>query len=174
MTHLQYNFSNIPASMPNSLGFESVFFLVVVIILLLQLRTRRVKFFGLVIMPLLMLLITLPLVATGLSSGLLGILLIGLGLIIGVGIGLIVGSMMEVKVDEKDGSMVLKGSILAVLLWAAIIGLRIFGKDLLGGIGIIDMGLLTSMFLTMAVSSIIARRGFLYWRYLQMKKARIN
>lgn len=158
--------------MSNSPGFESVFFLVVIIILLLQLRTRRVRLFGLVIMPLFMLLFTLPLVAIGLSPGLLGIIFIGLGFIIGAGIGLAVGSMMEVKVNEKDGSMVLKGSMLAVLLWAAIIGLKIYGKDLLNGIGIIDMGLVTSMFLMMAVGSMITRRGFLYWRYLQMKKTR--
>lgn len=172
MVHLQYDFSNSQLFMSNSPGFESVFFLVVIIILLLQLRTRRVRLFGLVIMPLFMLLFTLPLVAIGLSPGLLGIIFIGLGFIIGAGIGLAVGSMMEVKVDEKDGSMVLKGSMLAVLLWAAIIGLKIYGKDLLNGIGIIDMGLVTSMFLMMAVGSMITRRGFLYWRYLQMKKTR--
>ena len=158
--------------MSNSQGFESVYFLVVIIILLLQLRTRRVGLFGLVLMPLAMLLFTLPLVAMGLPLDLPGIILVALGFIVGVGIGLAVGSMMQVKVDEKDGSMVLKGSILAVLLWAAIIGLKIYGKDLLGSIGIIDMGLLTSMFLMMAVGSMISRRGFLYWRYWQMKKAR--
>jgi hypothetical protein len=73
-----------------------------------------------------------------------------------------------VKIDEKDGSMVLKGSLLAVLLWAAIIGLKIYGKDLLGGIGLIDAGLITSTFLMLTVGMMISRRAFVYWRYLQM------
>ncbi len=157
--------------MPNSLEFGSIYFLVVIIILLLQLRRRRVKFFGLVIMPLFMLLFTLPLIMIDFSVSLLGVILLALGFIIGAGIGIAVGSMMEVQVDEKDGTMVLKGSILAVALWAGIIGLKIFGKGLINSIGVVDMGLVTSMFLMMAVASMITRRGYVYWRYMQMKKS---
>jgi hypothetical protein len=155
----------------NSLAFESIFFLVVIILLVFQLRRRRVRFFGLVILPLIMLLFTLPIIMPDVSTSLLGIVLIALGLVIGAGIGIAIGSMMKVEVDEKDGSMVLKGSILAVALWAGIIGLKIFGKDLINSIGIIDMSLVTSMFLMMAVASMITRRGYVYWRYLQMKNA---
>lgn len=171
MSLLQYYFPGSQAMPSNSLAFESVYFLVVIIILLLQLRRRRVRFFGLVIMPLFMLLFTLPMILPDVSTNLPGIVLIALGLIIGAGIGIAIGSMMNVEVDEKDGSMVLKGSILAVLLWAAIIGLKIFGKDFINSIGVIDMSLVTSMFLMMAVASMITRRGYVYWRYLQMKKA---
>lgn len=171
MSHLQYDFSGSQDMMSNSLAFESIFFLVVIILLIFQLRRRRVRFFGLVIMPLIMLLFSFPMVMPELSMGLLEIILVGLGFIMGVGIGIAVGSMMEVQVDEKDGSMLLKGSILAVLLWAGIIGLKIFGKDFIKSIGVIDVGLVTSIFLMMAVGTMIARRGFVYWRYLQMKKA---
>ena len=155
-------------------GFDNVFFVIVLAILLLQLRTRRVRFIGLVVMPVLMLLLTLPLVSMELFSGPLGMALIALGFIIGIGIGVVVGSMMEVKVDPKDGSMLLKGSILAVLVWAAVIGLKIYGKDLLGSTGIVDLGLLTSVFLMMTVGMMIARRAVTYWRYLQMKKGLAN
>lgn len=171
MSHLQYDFSSGQTMMSGSLAFESIYFLVVILILLLQLRRRRVRVFGLVILPLFMLLFTFPLILPDVSTSLPGIVLITLGLIIGAGIGIAIGSMMKVEVDEKDGSMVLKGSILAVLLWAGIIGLKIFGKDFINSIGVIDMGLVTSMFLMIAVGSMITRRGFVYWRYMQMKKA---
>jgi hypothetical protein len=160
--------------MPNTQAFDTVFFVIVLFVLLLQLRTRRVRLFGLVVMPLLMLALTVPLVSMELFSGPIGIALLALGFIVGVGFGIVIGSMMEVKVDEKDGSMVLKGSVLAVLLWAAVIGLKIFGKDLLGSYGLIDMGLLTSAVLMLTVGSMISRRGFVYWRYLQMKKTPVS
>jgi hypothetical protein len=169
-----YNFSNFSSSqagMSNAQGFGDVFFIVVLVILLLQLRTRRVKLFGLVVMPFVMLLLTLSLVAVEMPSSLMGIALIGLGFIVGIGVGLAIGSMMEVKVDEKDGAMVLKGSILAVLVWAVIIGLKIYGKGLIAGIGIIDVNLLTTVFLVLTVGTMIGRRGMVYWRYLEMKKA---
>lgn len=154
----------------DSQGFGNVYFIVILFILLLQLRTRRVKLFGLVVMPVLMLLLTLPLVAMELNSGLVGLALLGVGLLIGVGIGIAIGSMMEVKVDEKDGTMLLKGSILAVLVWAVIIGVKIYGKGLLGSFGLLDWNMLTSIFLMLSVGTMIARRAFVYWRYLQMKK----
>ena len=156
--------------MPNSQAFDSVFFLIVLIILLLQLRTRRVRLFGLVIMPLIMLFLTLSFVAVDMPTDPAGIALLAVGFMIGIGIGLVIGSLMEVKVDEKDGSMVLKGSILAVLVWAVIIGLKIYGKDWLGSSGLIDWNLLASIFLMVTVGTMMARRGFVYWRYWQMKK----
>lgn len=125
-------------------------------------------------MPLIMLLLTLPLIAVDLPSSPVGIALLGVGLIIGVGIGIGIGSMMEVKVDEKEGTMVLKGSILAVLMWAVILGLKIYGKGFQGSTGLIDLNLLTSVFLMITVGMMIARRGYVYWRYMQMKKTMTN
>lgn len=155
-------------------GADNIFFIVVLLILLLQLRTRRVKVLGLVVMPVLMLLLTIPMVALEASSGILGIGLLALGFVVGIGLGAIIGMMMEVKVDEKDGTMLLKGSILAVLVWAVVIGLKIYGKDILGSFGLIDLGLLTSVFLMITVGTMISRRAVTYWRYLQMKKGLAN
>lgn len=171
MDNLQYSFSDSQVIMPNGQDFSIIFFFVVLLILLLQLRTRRVRLLGLVVMPIFMLLLTIPFILVELFSGPLAIALLALGFIVGAGIGVAIGSMMEVKINEKDGSMLLKGSLLAVLLWAAVIGLKIFGKDILGSIGLIDMGLVTSTFLVLTVGSMISRRAMVYWRYLQMKKS---
>jgi hypothetical protein len=157
--------------MPNSQDISGVFFLVVILVLLLQLRTRRIRPPVLVIMPVLMLLLTVPFVVSELFTGPLGIALLTLGFIVGAGIGVAIGSMMEIKIDEKDGRILLKGSLLAVALWAAIIGLKIYGKSLLGSIGLVDINMLTSVFLMVTIGSMIARRAFVYWRYLQMKKS---
>jgi membrane protein CcdC involved in cytochrome C biogenesis len=168
---LQNSFFNGQVIMPDNQNIGSIVFLVVILVLLLQLRTRRVRLLGLVLMPIFMLLLTIPFIIVELFSGPLGVVLLVVGFTVGAGIGVAIGSMMEVKIDEKDGSMVLKGSLLAVLLWAAIIGLKIYGKDLLGGIGLIDAGLITSTFLMLTVGMMISRRAFVYWRYLQMKKS---
>ncbi len=138
------------------------------LILLLQLRERRVRLWSLLIMPVLMLWITTSVVYTELSSGIVNLLLIAAGLAIGLVLGLIIASRMEVKVDEQ-GRMVLRGSILAVLIWMAIIVLKLYGKSLLAGFGLIDVGVLTSVFLTMTLGGTISRRAYLYWIYLKKK-----
>ena len=67
--------------------------------------------------------------STELSSGIVNLLLIAVGLAIGLALGLIIASRMEVKIDEQ-GRMILKGSTVAVLIWAVIIVLKIYGKEL--------------------------------------------
>lgn len=169
---MQYDFyglsgGNAASSPPQ--GFQGIVFIVALAMLLLQLRTRRVRPVGLVVMPVLMLAITIPLVFMEPVSPA-GLAALALGLAMGAGIGAAIGSMMEVRIDERDGSMLLRGSIVAMLAWAAVIGLKLYGKGLLAGFGLVDAGLLTSAFLMITIGMMIARRAIVYWRYLQMKK----
>jgi membrane protein CcdC involved in cytochrome C biogenesis len=122
------------------------------------------------IMPLFMLMVTSAVVYTELSSGPLNLLPIAAGFAIGIGFGIVIGSRMEVKVDER-GRMLLKGSTVAVLIWVAIIALKIYGKSLLGSFGLIDLGILTSIFLAMTLGTMIARRAYVYWQYRLKKQA---
>jgi membrane protein CcdC involved in cytochrome C biogenesis len=58
-----------------------------------------------------------------------------------------------------------------MLIWVAIIALKIYGKSLLGSFGLIDLGILTSIFLAMTLGTMIARRAYVYWQYRLKKQA---
>lgn len=120
------------------------------------------------IMPVIMLLLTWTVISIEFSSGIWNLLLIAAGLAVGLGLGVIIATRIEVKVDEK-GRMVLKGSTVAVLIWAVIIVLKIYGKSWLAGVGLIDVGVLTSIFLAMTLGAMVSRRAYLYWQYLKKK-----
>jgi len=94
----------------NMFGSQS-FILVIIIIVLLQLRERRVKLWRLMILPTFMFFITLLLVQSVIFTSLLNFSLITAAFIMGVLIGIAVGSFISVKVD-KDGNMILKGSLM--------------------------------------------------------------
>ncbi|MGZ7043228.1 MAG: DUF1453 domain-containing protein [Methanobacterium sp.] len=146
------------------------FLLVILLVVILQLRQRRVRSWTLMIMPALLSLITIPLVISELYSAF-NIIILVISFIAGIAIGILIGKFMEVKIDE-NGSMILKGSFIAVLLWIAIILLKLYGKDVLVGTRLIELNLLTSAFLVMTLGGMISRRVFIYWKYLQFRKER--
>ncbi|MGZ7116259.1 MAG: DUF1453 domain-containing protein [Methanobacterium sp.] len=146
------------------------FLLVILLVVILQLRQRRVRSWTLMIMPALLSLITIPLVISELYSAF-NIIILVISFIAGIAIGILIGKFMEVKIDE-NGSMILKGSFIAVLLWIATILLKLYGKDVLVGTRLIELNLLTSAFLVMTLGGMISRRVFIYWKYLQFRKER--
>ena len=75
---------------------------------------------------------------------------------------------MEVKIDE-DGTMLLKGSHIAIIIWITIIAIKIYGKNVLGSIGF-EINLLTSIFLMITLGAMISRYSIIYWKYAQFKK----
>lgn len=151
------------------LSSNDQFYLVfVALVLLLQLRERRVRWWSLMIMPVIMLVFTGAIITTELSSGIVNLLLIAVGFAMGIALGVIIALRIQVKIDEK-GRMVLKGSTVAVLIWAVVILLKIYGKSWLAGVGLIDAGVLTSIFLAMTLGAMISRRAYLYWQYLKKK-----
>ncbi|MGZ7208671.1 MAG: DUF1453 domain-containing protein, partial [Methanobacterium sp.] len=145
------------------------FLLIILIIVLLQLRTRKIRRpFTLMIMPVALSIFTIPLVSTELFSVFNAVIIIIAG-IIGITIGILIGKFMEIKIDEK-GFMILKGSFIAVILWIAIILLKFYGKDVLVGTRLLEINLLTSAFLVMTMGGMFSRRIFIYWKYFQFKK----
>ncbi len=150
-------------------SFGQVYLLIILLVVILQMRQRRVKIWTLAIMPVFLLLVTVPMVSPELNTGWLNLAAIGAGLVLGFGIGLLIGSMMQVKVDT-DGTMVLKGSLLVVLLWGGVIAAKLFGKGLLGDTGLFSFDLLTSAFLMMTLGTMIGRRALIVWKYAQMRK----
>lgn len=144
------------------------FLIIILLIIILQLRERKIKLRKLIIMPVILSIITIPMIYVEMYS-VFNVAVIFVGLLIGVLMGFLISRFMEVKMDE-NGSMIMKGSLIAVLLWAAIIVVRIYGKSAVSSMRIIDLNLLTAMFLIMAVGAMISRRIFIYWKYVNFKK----
>ena len=133
---------------PDSNFMASPSFLVIILfIVILQLRERKMNLRKLIIMPVILSLVTLPAVYIEMYS-VFNVAVIFVGLLIGVLMGYLIAKFMEVKIHE-DGSMILKGSLIAVLMWAAIIAIKIYGRNVISSMGLINLNLLTSIFLIM-------------------------
>ena len=148
------------------------FLIIILLIIILQLRERKIKLRKLIIMPVILSIITIPMVYVEMYS-IFNAAVIFVGLLIGVLMGFLISRFMEVKIDG-NGSMIMKGSLIAVLLWAAIIVVRIYGRNEISSMGLIDLNLLTAMFLIMAVGAMISRRIFIYWKYMNFKKNNVQ
>lgn len=144
------------------------FLIIIMLIIILQLRERKIKLRKLIIMPVILSIITIPMIYVEMYS-VFNAAVIFVGILIGVLMGFLISRFMEVKMDE-NGSMIMKGSVIAVFLWAAIILVRIYGRNEISSMGLIDLNLLTAMFLIMAVGAMISRRIFIYWKYVNFKK----
>lgn len=145
-----------------------LFFLIAVILVLLQLRTRKVRL-GVIWIPLVIL---LPVTAATIIADYTGpgtLLLAVAGFAVGSAVGIFIGSRMEVKIDER-GRILLKGSLVAVSIWILVLGLKIFGKGIVGNTGIIGLNDLSAMVLAMTLGMIMARRAYLTLKYLQLQK----
>jgi hypothetical protein len=159
---------------PDSSMFSSPTFLVIIIIVvLLQLRERRVNKFSLMILPAFMLLITASLVQSVLFTSLLNFVVISLGFVLGLLIGIAVGSFMEVK-EDKDGTMLLKGSKIAVGLWISVILLKIYGQGALNNTGFFNIGIISSAILMLTLGAMISRRILVYMKYRNFRKINIS
>lgn len=157
---------------PDSNFMTSPSFLIVILfIVILQLRERKIKLRKLIIMPAILTVFTLPAVFVEMYS-VFNVAVILLGLLIGILMGYLIARVMEVKIHE-DGSMILKGSFLAVLMWAAVIAIKIYGRNVIGSMGLINLNLLTSVFLIMTVGAMISRRVFIYWKFVNFKKNKV-
>ncbi len=164
------NGENILIIYPDSNMFSNQSFLIVlIIIVLLQLRERKVNKFSLMILPLFMFLITLSLVQSVIFTSLLNFIVIILGFVMGLATGIAVGSFMEVKVD-KDGSMILKGSKIAVGLWISVILLKMYGQGVLNNTGYFNIGVLSSAILMLTLGAMISRRILVYMKYRNFRK----
>jgi membrane protein CcdC involved in cytochrome C biogenesis len=146
-----------------------LFFLIAVILVLLQLRTRRVRLWTIWIPPAIILLPITAMTIAADYNGLNTILFSLLGFAVGCPIGVVIGSRMKVTADDQ-GRILLKGSLVAVTIWILVLGLRLFGKSIIGDMGIISLNDLSAMALAMALGSIIARRAYVSIKYLELKK----
>ena len=154
---------------PDTNMFTSQSFIIVIIFLvLLQLRERKVKPLGLMIMPVFMFLISIFLVEEVLFTSPLNFIMIVGGFILGTFIGYLVASFMKVKLDE-NGNVMMKGSVVAVLIWITVIVAKFYGEQTLGSAQYINFNVLTSIFIMMTMGAMISRRIMIYKRYREHK-----
>ncbi len=149
---------------------SDAFLLFILLILLLQLRERKVSMIRLLVMPVIMIFASIPFFYIATSSGWFSVGLIIMGMIVGLILGVYLGSMMEVKLREEDGKIVMKGSILLVIIWSLIIIAKVFGKYYINSAHILSLDILTAIFLAITLGTMISRRIVIYNRYLQKKK----
>ncbi len=150
------------------------FLFLILIILLLQLRERKVSMARLLIMPIIITMLAIPFFYTTASSGWFGFSLVILGLLVGLVLGVFLGSLMEVKLREEDGKIVMKGSILVVLIWGIIIIIKILSKNYLNENHILGLDIITSIFLAITLGTMISRRVIIYQRYRKKNHSQIN
>jgi len=154
---------------PNSSMFSDPTFLVIIIIIvLLQLRERKVKPLSLMIMPIFMFIVTWFLIEGVIFTSLLNFILISGSFILGAVIGFVVASFIKVKVDNK-GNVMMRGSVIAVVIWILVILIKIYGEQTLGSMKYFDLSVLTSMFLMITLGTMISRRIFIYRKYREHK-----
>jgi membrane protein CcdC involved in cytochrome C biogenesis len=146
-----------------------MFVIIAAIVILLQLRTRRIRPRSIWILPVFLAIVTAATISFE-YSGISRLLLSAAGLVIGCAIGAIIGSRMEVTFDEQ-GRIMLKGSLVAVTIWILVLGLKFFGKGIIGDMGLISLDDLTAALLTLTLGSIMARRTYVLLKYLRLKKS---
>lgn len=152
----------------NSMFTSQSFIIVIIFLVLLQLRERKVKPLGLMIMPVFMFIISIFLVEEVLFTSLLNFFLIVVGFILGTIIGYAVASFMKVKLDE-NGNVMMKGSVVAVVIWILVIIAKFYGEQTLGSTQFINFNVLTSIFIMMTLGAMISRRIIIYKRYREHK-----
>ncbi|OPY29934.1 MAG: hypothetical protein A4E28_00590 [Methanocella sp. PtaU1.Bin125] len=145
-----------------------LFFLIAIILILLQLRTRKVRPVAIWIPLLILLPVTAATIVADYSGP--GTLLLSVaGFAVGCAAGAAIASRMEMKVDDR-GRILLKGSLVAVGIWVLVLGLKIFGRDVVRDLGIISLNDLSATVLALTLGMIMARRAYMTLKYFRLQK----
>jgi hypothetical protein len=152
----------------SDLSLNQVILIIVFIFLLFQLRQRKFHFWRSMIVPGLMLLVTYFFVTMEMQGPLFNTVVLVGGGILGIILGIIIASLTKLKI-AKDGSLLMRGSFIAMGLWFLLILAKLYGQGTLNQWGV-DADLFLSLFLMISVTTMISERIGLYYRYLKEKK----
>ena len=158
------------SNMSSSLSFV----VIIVLVALLQLRQRKVRPWKLFIAPIFLFILTAIVVQNTLFLSYLSFAIISVGFVLGVVIGIALGSFMKVKVDEESGTIFVKGSVIAVILWVTVILLKIYGEQFVNTGGYIALNVLTAMILMLTLGTMLSRNIFIYLKYRNVDKSAVN
>ncbi|MEN6591897.1 MAG: hypothetical protein ABFC12_01485 [Methanobacterium sp.] len=152
----------------SDLSFNQVVLIIIVIFLLFQLRQRKFHFWRSMLVPGLMLVVTFLFVRMELQGPLFNTIVLFGGGIFGLLVGMIIARLTKLKMG-KDGSLLMRGSFIAMSIWFLIIVAKLYGQDTLNQWGL-SSSLILSLFLMISVSTMISERIFIYYRYLRNRK----
>jgi membrane protein CcdC involved in cytochrome C biogenesis len=120
------------------------------------------------IIPGLMLLVTYLFVTMEMQGPLFNTIVLVGGGIIGLILGMIIARLTKLKI-AKDGSLIMRGSFIAMGLWFLLILAKLYGQDTMSQWGV-DADLFISLFLMISVTTMIAERIGIYYRYMKKKR----
>ena len=152
----------------SDITFNQIVLIVIVIFLLLQLRQRKFRFWRSLIVPSMMLIVTLLFVRIELQGPFFNTIVLLAGFILGLFMGMIIARFTKLKIG-KDGSLLMRGSFIAMSIWFLIIISKLYGQNLLNQWGL-SSSLVLTLFLIISVSIMISERIFIYYRYLRNRK----
>lgn len=152
----------------SDLTLNQVILIIVFIFLLFQLRQRKFHFWRSMIIPGLMLLVTYLFVTMEMQGPLFNTIVLVGGGIFGLILGMTIAKLTKLKI-AKDGSLLMRGSFIAMGLWFLLILAKLYGQDTLSQWGV-DADLFLSLFLMISVTTMIAERIGIYYRYLKKRK----
>ncbi len=152
----------------SDLSFNQVVLIIIVIFLLFQLRQRKFHFWRSMIVPGLMLIVTFLFVTVELQGPLFNTIVLFGGGVFGLLLGMIIARLTKLKIG-KNGSLLMRGSFIAMSLWFLVILAKLYGQDTLNQWGL-SSSLILSLFLMISVSTMISERVFIYYRYLRNRK----
>ena len=120
-------------------------------------------------MPALMLYISYAAVEQGLLANEYAMLLLLPAVVVGAIIGLIRGTRLKVRLGEKSGTLMVKGSVLSLVIWGTMIVIRFGARYLLGDIftGTLASACITAL-IVMSLTNTIVYYGYLYFRYFTL------
>ena len=127
-------------------------------------RTRKVS--SMWIMPVIMLYISFTAIAQDILSTPYTVYLLVPAVLLGCGIGLLRNKMVSVKLGDREGTLLVKGSILSILIWGATIAIRYAGRFVMESVlnTPIAVSLICAL-VVMTMSSTIFYYGYLYFQY---------
>ncbi|MBA4543447.1 DUF1453 family protein [Thermoactinomyces daqus] len=147
--------------------------LIVVIILVMiwlvkrQLQERRIKVVNMWILPLIMLYLSYNVMHKDFVADMFHILVIMLGFVIGILLGISRGALTEIRVDPHSKEIIAKGSLIGVIVWLILIGIKLLLRQELTGIWS-HANLITSGLLALSLGTVISRRAYIFWKYKKL------
>lgn len=151
----------------SDISLDQIILIIIVVYLLLQLRQRKFHLLRSMIVPGLMLIVTFLFVNMEMQGPLFNTIVLLGGGILGVFLGMVIARFTKLKI--RNGSLIMRGSFIAMGLWFLIIVSKMYGQNYLNQLGLTS-SLILSLFLMLSVSTMISERIFIYYRYLRNRK----
>jgi Protein of unknown function (DUF1453) len=144
------------------------------VLLLGQIRTRRVAVRRLWLIPLIVIILTGVVVALKPPADLSGWGWFGLALVIGLAVGFTRGAFTDVQhVDPRGGVMLMRSTDMGILLWLAVWAVRIVIRQMVGQSepDASTASLVTQILLIFAVGTVVSNAVFTYRAYVSAKRS---